>query len=74
MLLRMKGLSVDMAQAIVPQYPTPRDLREAYNKCGTDQEKVKMLNDLTYGIENKRKIPKTVSEALMKVWNKDQLN
>ena len=74
MLLRMKGLSVDMAQAIVSQYPTPRDLREAYNKCGTDQEKVKMLNDLTYGIENKRKIPKTVSEALMKVWNKDQLN
>ena len=68
MLLRMKGLSVEMAQAIVSQYPTPRDLLNAYNNCDSVPDKVKVITDLTYGMENKRKIPKSVAEALMKVW------
>ena len=68
MLLRMKGLSVEMAQAIVSQFPTPRDLLNAYNDCDSVPEKIKVITDLTYGMENKRKIPKSVAEALMKVW------
>ena len=74
MLLRMKGLSVEMAQAIVSHYPTPRHLLDAYSCCHTAAEKTKLLSDLTYGMENKRKIPKSVAEALMKVWTLNSLS
>ena len=74
MLLRMKGLSVEMAQAIVSHYPTPRHLLDAYSCCQTAAEKTKLLSDLTYGMENKRKIPKSVAEALMKVWTLNSLS
>ena len=69
MLLRMKGLSVEMAMAITNLYPTPASLVLAYRNCNTVQEKIKLLSDQTYGMENKRKIPKSVSEALVKVWS-----
>ena len=69
MLLRLKGLSVEMAQAIISQYPTPTSLVRAYKACSTAQERIKLLTAMSYGMENKRKIPKTVSEALMKVWS-----
>ena len=69
MLLRLKGLSVEMAQAITGHYPTASSLVQAYSTCSSEQEKVRLLSDLTYGMENKRKIPKTVAEALMKVWS-----
>lgn len=73
MLLRLKGLSVDMAYAIVTRYPTLRDLLDAYSACSTPTEKIKLINEITYGIENKRKIPKNVAEAVMKVWNNETL-
>ena len=69
MLLRMKGLSVEMAMSITNLYPTPASLVLAYRNCNTVQEKIKLLSDQTYGMENKRKIPKSVSEALVKVWS-----
>ena len=69
MLLRLKGLSVEMAQAITSHYPTASSLVQAYENCGSEQERTKLLTELTYGMENKRKIPKGVAEALMKVWS-----
>jgi len=68
MLLRLKGLSVDMAQTIVKIYPTPYHLMEGYNKCDNGVERVKMISELAYGMEGKRKIPKSIAEALMKFW------
>jgi ERCC4-type nuclease len=73
MLLRLKGLSVDMAQTIVRLYPTPRDLMEAYAMCGNGVERVKLIADLAYGLEGKRKIPKAVAEALLKFWTSPSL-
>jgi len=69
MLLRLKGLSVDMAQSIVKKYPTPRDLMDAYSRCDNGVEKIHLISDLPYGLEGKRKIPKTIAEALMKFWS-----
>ena len=74
MLLRMKGLSVEMAQTLVTHFPTPRHMVEAFNKCSSSTEKGKLISDLTYGLENKRKIPKSIAEALMKVWNNASLS
>ena len=74
MLLRLKGLSVEMAQSIVSSYPTANVLINAYGSCSSNNEKIKLISDLTYGIENKRKIPKSVAEALMKVWTNDNLS
>jgi len=73
MLLRLKGLSVDMAQTIVRVYPTPRHLMEGYSKCDNGVERVKLISDLVYGMEGKRKIPKAVAEALMKFWTSASL-
>ena len=74
MLLRMKGLSVEMAQTLVTHFPTPRHLLEAYENCSSSAEKIKLVSDLTYGLENKRKIPKSIAEALMKFWNNASLS
>ena len=74
MLLRMKGLSVEMAQTLVTHFPTPSHLLEAYDNCSSSAEKIKLVSDLTYGLENKRKIPKSIAEALMKVWNNASLS
>ena len=74
MLLRMKGLSVEMAQTLVSHFPTPSHLLEAYDNCSSSVEKVKLVSDLTYGLENKRKIPKSIAEALMKIWNNASLS
>ena len=68
MLLRLKGLSVEMAQTIVKKYPTPHILMEAYSRCDNGVERIKMISELAYGMEGKRKIPKTIAEALMKFW------
>ena len=49
MLLMLKGLSVDMAQTIVREYPTPRDFVQAYTMCGNGVQRMKLIADLAYG-------------------------
>jgi len=74
MLLRLKGLSVEMAHSITQKYPTPRALKDAYNKAGSEANKIKLINEMTYGIEGKRKIPKNIAEAMVTFWTKNNIN
>jgi hypothetical protein len=87
-LLRLKGLSVEMAQAIVTAHPCPALLREAALAAGSQvmnricimmkivfvqTAAVALISDLRYGIEAKRKVPKTIAEAVIKFWTSDSL-
>lgn len=73
MLLRLKGLSVEIAQSITGQYPTAAHLLAAYTTCPTAEQRVKLISSLTYGLEGKKKIPKGVAETLNKFWTDDRL-
>jgi len=68
MLLRLKGLSVDMAQALVDEFQTPQQLRSALLNAESPKHQTQLILDLTYGLQGKRKIPKTIAEALVKFW------
>jgi crossover junction endonuclease MUS81 len=46
-LLQLHGVSVEKAQAIVGQYPTPRVLMAAYQAKGSAGEK--LLSNIQYG-------------------------
>lgn len=72
-LLRLKGLSVEMAQAIVAAYPCPALLREAALPLPAPA-RVALLSNMQYGMQGKRKIPKTVAEAVIKFWTSDSLS
>merc|ERR1712192_86362 len=69
-LLRMKGLSVEMAQAIVESYPCPALLREALLTL-PEPSRLPLLTDIRIGIEGKRKLPKAIAEAVIKFWTSD---
>lgn len=73
MLLRLKGLSADMAQAIIQQFPTPNSLISAFSKVHSETAKLKIIQDISYGLEAKRKIPKSVAEAILKFWTNSNL-
>ncbi|XP_014779546.1 crossover junction endonuclease EME1 [Octopus bimaculoides] len=46
-LQQFKNVSSDIANAIVFQYPTPKSLFEAYEKCSSEKEGIKVLEDIT---------------------------
>ncbi|XP_029636574.1 crossover junction endonuclease EME1 isoform X1 [Octopus sinensis] len=46
-LQQFKNISSDIANAIVYQYPTPKCLFEAYEKCSSEKEGIKVLEDIT---------------------------
>jgi len=83
-LLRMKGLSVDMAEAIVATYPCPALLREALLDV-PETSRLPLLTNIKYisilslylpllvriGTEGKRKLPKAIAEAVIKFWTSD---
>ncbi|CAG7725546.1 unnamed protein product [Allacma fusca] len=52
-LLRLRGLSVDKAQAIVNKYPTLQALLRAYSECVSDKEKELMLAHVNFGSASK---------------------
>lgn len=72
-LLRLKGLSVEMAQAIVTAFPCPALLRGALLEAPSHLHRVQLLTDLRLGIEAKRKLPKTIAEAVVKFWTSESL-
>jgi len=71
-LMRMKGLSVDMAQGIVAVYPCPALLRNALLDV-PESARLALLTNIKIGIEGKRKVPKAIAEAVIKFWMSDSL-
>jgi len=69
-LLRMKGLSPEMAQAIVETYPCPALLRDALLAV-PEPSRLPLLTNIRIGIEEKRKLPKAIAEAVIKFWTSD---
>ncbi|XP_015246901.1 PREDICTED: crossover junction endonuclease MUS81 [Cyprinodon variegatus] len=48
-LMQISGLSGDKAAAILGQYSSPHSLLAAYEKCGSEAEKEKLLSCIRYG-------------------------
>ncbi|MEQ2160767.1 hypothetical protein GOODEAATRI_002750 [Goodea atripinnis] len=48
-LMQISGLSGDKAAAILGQYSTPYSLLAAYERCGSEAEKEKLLSCIRYG-------------------------
>ncbi|MEQ2251741.1 Crossover junction endonuclease mus81 [Ilyodon furcidens] len=48
-LMQISGLSGDKAAAILGQYSTPYSLLAAYDRCGSEAEKEKLLSCIRYG-------------------------
>merc|ERR1712013_494715 len=71
-LMRMKGLSVDMAQGIVAVYPCPALLRNALLDV-PESARLALMTNIKIGIEGKRKLPKAIAEAVIKFWTSNSL-
>jgi len=74
MLLRLKGLSVDMAQGLVEEFPTPTQFRDALLSVDTIDQRIKLIQDVSVGLQSKRKITRPLAEALAKFWTQLDLN
>lgn len=71
-LMRLRGLSVDKAQAIVNRYPTLQALLRAYRECATVKEKELMLAHLNFG-NGAKTIGPMVSRSVYQLYNNKDL-
>lgn len=72
LLMRMKGLSVDKAFAIVSIYPCLYDLLKGYTDCETRKDKELMLSSVMFGT-SRRKIGPKISRKVYKLFSGDEL-
>lgn len=70
-LLSLKGLSVEIAMAIVSKYPTPRDLYMKYRE-GSREDNEKLLTLIQVG-SLKRKISANISSAVYYLYTSDKV-
>lgn len=68
-LLQFKNISPDIAQAIIAEYPSPLLLRKAYQKCSTEKEAVKLLENIVVRrgagvLETTRRVGKELSRRI----------
>eukprot|EP01083_Nonionella_stella_P239445 838018_1 len=61
----IRGVGDDKALAIVQLYPTPIKLFEAYERCDSESEEIKLLENVLYG-PSKRRIGPATSSAIYK--------
>ncbi|CAL8115648.1 unnamed protein product [Orchesella dallaii] len=72
-LMRLKGLSVDKAYAIIQKYPTLDDLLKTYSKCETLKEKESLLSQVEFGTSC-RKIGPSISRKVSRFYNSTNLS
>lgn len=65
-LLQFKNVSPDIAEAIIAEYPSPRLLMKAYDRCNTQEEGVKILENIVVRrgagvLETTRRVGKEMS-------------
>ncbi|ODM90547.1 Crossover junction endonuclease MUS81 [Orchesella cincta] len=72
-LMRLKGLSVDKAYAIIQKYPTVDHLLNAYSECETDKQKEKLLANISFGLGG-RKIGPSISSKVSRLYNSTSLS
>ncbi|XP_007578873.1 crossover junction endonuclease MUS81 isoform X2 [Poecilia formosa] len=66
-LMQISGLSGDKAAAILEQYGTPHSLLAAYEKCGSESEKEKLLSCIRYG-KLKRNLGPALSRTVYQLY------
>ncbi|KAK5621804.1 Crossover junction endonuclease mus81 [Crenichthys baileyi] len=66
-LMQISGLSGDKAAAILGQYSTPYSLLAAYEKCGSEAEKEKLLSCIRYG-KLKRNLGPALSRTVYQLY------
>lgn len=70
-LLQLKSLSLDKALAIIDQYPTPTNLRDAYRDCTNIEDAENLLATIKFG-KLKSSIGSTISTIVYKLYNNYQ--
>ncbi|XP_005813911.1 crossover junction endonuclease MUS81 [Xiphophorus maculatus] len=66
-LMQISGLSGHKAAAILEQYGTPHSLLAAYEKCGSESEKEKLLSCIRYG-KLKRNLGPALSRTVYQLY------
>ena len=69
-LMQIPRISEIIANAIIEKYPTPHELKIAFDTCGSEKEKRELLKDIFVlnGI-NKRRIGLKLSEKIFLIFN-----
>jgi len=67
-LLKIRGVSVERAHAIIERYPTPHALLREYNNCRDDKEKDFLLSSIHFGVAGKT-IGPSISKNICKLYN-----
>lgn len=70
--MRIRGLSVERAYAIIQKYPTLNSLMTEYKKCVDDKERESLLALIRYGNYGKT-IGPSLSRTIAKLYNTDIL-
>lgn len=68
-LLQFKNISPDISQAIITEYPSPLLLRQAYEKCSSEKEAIKLLENIVVRrgagvLETTRRVGKELSRRI----------
>lgn len=71
--MRMRGLSVDKAYAIIQQFPTIHDLFKAYSECATEKQRQLLLSGIYFG-NGDRKIGPSISRKVAFLYNNTNLS
>jgi len=67
-LMQISGMSYDRAEVICEKYQTPKQLYMKYEQCLTVKEREKLVEDLEFGVLNK-KIGKSISSSLYSLFS-----
>ncbi|XP_053392812.1 crossover junction endonuclease EME1-like [Mercenaria mercenaria] len=68
-LLQFKNISPDISQAIIAEYPSPLLLRKAYQRCSSEKEAIKLLENIVVRrgagvLETTRRVGKELSRRI----------
>lgn len=71
--MKLRGLSVERAHAIVQKYPTITALMRAYNECSSEKEKDMLISGIYFGTGG-RTIGPSIGRTISKLYNTSILN
>ncbi|KAI5838015.1 hypothetical protein DFP73DRAFT_566575 [Morchella snyderi] len=67
-LMVVRGITIEKACEIQKSFQTPRALVDAYERCGSDEEKLGLLEKACAGAVGRRKVSGTLSAKVAEVW------
>jgi len=71
-LMKLRGLSVERAYAIIQKYPTPTALFKAYRDCSNRKDQEFLLATINYGNHGKT-IGPAISRTICKLYTETKL-